>query len=128
MGAKGMSIDHFVPWSYVAHDEFWNLSPTTRSANSSKSNCLPDWELYFPKLCDIQYQAYGVIQEHGNVHTIFQQCRKEHINSDEAWFKLYSTGISRESFYHNLGEMLLPTWQSAHNQGFREWRYHESDT
>ena len=128
MCAKGMSIDHFVPWSYVAHDEFWNLSPTTRSANSSKSNCLPDWKLYFPRLCSLQYQAYSTIWEHGNVQTIFQQCRKEHINSDEAWLKLYSPGLSQDSFYHNLGEILLPTWQSAHNQGFREWRYHESDT
>lgn len=128
MGAKGMSIDHFVPWSYVAHDEFWNLSPTTRSANSSKSNSLPKWEVYFPRFCAVQYQAYGTIWEHGNVRNIFDQCCKEHINSDEAWLKLYSPELSRESFYHNLGEILLPVWQSAHNQGFREWRYHESDT
>ncbi|MBE5919975.1 MAG: hypothetical protein E7272_09045 [Pseudobutyrivibrio ruminis] len=26
---KDISIDHFVPWSYVAHDEMWNLNPTT---------------------------------------------------------------------------------------------------
>ena len=35
---------------YVAHDEFWNLHPTTRSINSSKSNHLPDWKTYFPQL------------------------------------------------------------------------------
>ena len=128
MGAKGMSIDHFVPWSYVAHDEFWNLSPTTRSANSSKGSCLPEWELYFPRLCGIQYQAYQVLWEHGNVRTVFEQCSKEHINSDEAWMKLYSPELSRETFTRSLEEILLPVWQSAHNQGFREWRYHESDT
>ena len=37
-----ISIDHFIPWSYTASDEFWNLDPTTRSINSSKSNCLPE--------------------------------------------------------------------------------------
>ena len=54
---KDISIDHFVPWSYVAHDEFWNLSPTTRSINSSKSNNLPKWDIYFPKLSELQFKA-----------------------------------------------------------------------
>ena len=49
LAPDNISIDHFVPWSYVAHDEFWNLHPTTRAINSSKSNHLPDWEIYFPR-------------------------------------------------------------------------------
>ena len=49
LAPENISIDHFVPWSYVAHDEFWNLHPTTRAINSSKSNRLPEWELYFPR-------------------------------------------------------------------------------
>ena len=44
LAERGISIDHFVPWSYVAHDELWNLIPTTRSVNSSKSNNLPAYE------------------------------------------------------------------------------------
>ena len=128
MGEKGMSIDHFVPWSYVAHDEFWNLSPTTRSANSSKSNSLPEWEYYFPRFCDVHIQAYDAIWEYGGVREVFEKCRKEHINSDEAWMKLYSPELSRESFTRNLGEILQPVWLSAHNLGFKEWRYNESDT
>ena len=47
---KDISIDHFVPWSYVAHDEMWNLNPTTKSINSSKSNNLPDWDTYFERI------------------------------------------------------------------------------
>lgn len=39
---KEISIDHFVPWSYVAHDELWNMHPTTKGINCSKSNHLPD--------------------------------------------------------------------------------------
>ena len=35
------SIDHFLPWSYVAHDQIWNLVPTEAETNSSKSNILP---------------------------------------------------------------------------------------
>ncbi|MDY5576621.1 MAG: HNH endonuclease domain-containing protein [Lachnospiraceae bacterium] len=40
MTENDISIDHFVPWSYVAHDEMWNLNPTTKSINSSKRNNL----------------------------------------------------------------------------------------
>ncbi len=56
-----MSIDHFVPWSYVAHDELWNLHPTTKSINSSKSNCLPDWDIYFPELAKLEYLSYQMM-------------------------------------------------------------------
>ena len=45
-----ISVDHFVPWQYVAHDELWNLHPTTKSINSSKSNNLPVWDRYFSQL------------------------------------------------------------------------------
>lgn len=40
-------VDHFIPWSYVAHDEMWNLIPSNASVNRSKSNHLPEWDLYF---------------------------------------------------------------------------------
>lgn len=55
---KDISIDHFVPWFYVVHDEMWNLNPTTKSINSSKSNNLPDWDAYFEKLAKQEYQSY----------------------------------------------------------------------
>ncbi len=125
MQGKGMSIDHFVPWSYVAHDEFWNLSPTTKSANSSKGSCLPDWNVYFPKLREVQYQAYTAAQQFDGVHALFESCRKEHVNSDEVWMKLYRPALTEESFYQNLEKILLPVWQSARSLGFREWRYHD---
>ena len=54
LSEKDVSIDHFVPWSYVAHDEFWNLHPTTRSINSSKSNFL-----YWPKLNTYPMKCFG---------------------------------------------------------------------
>ena len=36
------SLDHYLPWSFVAHDQLWNLVPTFPEVNSAKSNCLPD--------------------------------------------------------------------------------------
>lgn len=34
------SIDHIIPWSYIYHDDLWNLVYTHKSCNSSKSNRL----------------------------------------------------------------------------------------
>jgi len=35
-------IDHFIPFSFVAHDLAWNLIPTDQSSNSQKSDKLPE--------------------------------------------------------------------------------------
>lgn len=35
------AVDHFLPWTFMCHDELWNLAPLSQSLNSSKSNQLP---------------------------------------------------------------------------------------
>ena len=38
---KSYDLDHFVPRSYIANDELWNLTPMEKRLNSSKNNsCL----------------------------------------------------------------------------------------
>lgn len=34
-------VDHFIPWSFICHDEIWNLIPASPEANSSKGRGLP---------------------------------------------------------------------------------------
>lgn len=118
---ESLSIDHFIPWSYVAHDEFWNLHPTTKSINSSKSNHLPNWEKYFASLCESEYVSYQMMWEYDLVHKEFERCRKEHVNSDDVLMKLYRRGISKEEFGSNLENILLPVYESARNVGFTDW-------
>lgn len=86
--SQNISIDHFVPWSYVAHNEFWNLHPTTKRINSKKGNNLPDWDIYFPALCRTEYFSYNMMWEYEVVHEAFEKCRNVHINSDEVYMKL----------------------------------------
>ena len=121
MDTHDLSLDHFVPWSYVAHDELWNLVPTTRAVNSSKSNGLPNWDLYFPALCDVEYTAYQTIWQSDHIRSLFDKCRAEHVNSHEAVMGLYQAGIAPETFRKRLTGLLKPTWQAARNQGFNEW-------
>jgi hypothetical protein len=125
MNDLDISIDHFVPWSYVAHDELWNLLPTTRAVNSSKSNSLPRWDVYFDKLCKVEYEAYGLLSTDETTKELFRRCEKENLNNEEVRHRLYQPGLTRESFKGQLSEILLPVYESAKNMGFGEWVNHE---
>lgn len=122
---KDISIDHFVPWSYVAHDEFWNLHPTTKCINSSKSNNLPDWDIYFPQLAKLEYISYETLWKYDTVHTQFENCAKEHLNSFEIRRKIYRKGLDFTTFSGELEEVIQPVYQSAKNCGFRNWIYNQ---
>ena len=50
-----ISLDHFMPYSFVAHDQLWNLVPTFKGVNSSKGNSLPK-DIFLGRLVDIHYQ------------------------------------------------------------------------
>lgn len=122
LSVDDISIDHFVPWSYVTHDELWNLSPTTKSINSSKSNNLPDWE-YFSSLAKLEHQSYQMIWKYDRLMDEFQKCAKEHLNTDLA-YKLYFQKEQTESEFRNhLQEIVLPVYESAKNNGFGNWIY-----
>ena len=122
MTPEDLSLDHFVPWSYVAHDELWNLVPTTKAVNSSKNNDLPNWDIYFPKLCQVEYSAYQSIWQNDQIHTLFEKCKKEHVNSNEALMGLYQENIPEADYRTHLDNLLRPTYQAAKNQGFTEWK------
>ena len=121
--AKDLSIDHFIPWSYVAHDELWNLHPTTRSINSSKSNKLPDWEMYFPRLSQLEYFSYEMMWKYDKVHKEFEKCAREHLNNDDVRRRIYRKGIKYHEFAGELENVIHPIYQSARNCGFGNWIY-----
>lgn len=123
---KDISIDHFVPWSYVAHDEMWNLNPTTKSINSSKSNNLPDWEAYFERLARQEYQSYQLMWKYEQIHKEFEKCAKEHINSDDIKYRVYREGLEYNEFTGQLKSIIMPVYQSAQNCGFGNWIYEVS--
>ena len=118
---KDLSIDHFVPWSYVASDELWNLIPTTRSVNSKKSNNLPKWDVYFTLLANTEFDAYLAVSADAKAKQLFEKCAKENINNEDIRYRLYRQEQNKESFTRQLEEILLPIYDSAKNMGFKEW-------
>ncbi|MBE9212635.1 hypothetical protein IQ247_07880 [Plectonema cf. radiosum LEGE 06105] len=59
-----LSLDHYLPWSFVAHDQLWNLIPTIPSVNSSKSNNIPSVDKYFIKFVELQHIGLTISSEH----------------------------------------------------------------
>lgn len=123
LASDNISIDHFVPWSYVAHDEFWNLHPTTRAINSSKSNHLPRWEIYFPRFADLELLSYQMIWKYEAVRSEFRKCAKEHLNNPEIRHRLYREGLEPDAFRQQLREVVYPVYLSAKTCGFSSWEY-----
>ncbi len=113
------SIDHFLPWRFVAHDSLWNLAPTTPAVNSSKSDSLPDL-CYFERFAQLQHQAVQIV-----AHTP----RCERLLEDYVLlFRIGEMSELREMsftvFQEKLREAIFPQVQIAANMGFRTgWKY-----
>ena len=115
---KELSIDHFIPWSYVAHDELWNLTPTSKSINSSKSNNLPDWNIYFDKLIDQKMILHNLIWQNQKVHDSFNKIQDIYLNVDEIKNAYNNPNISKNEFKTCMYENMKPIYAVAERSGF----------
>lgn len=120
MKDEAISVDHFVPWQFVAHDELWNLSPTTKSINSSKGNQLPNFDL-FKELSLLEFRAYELCSKYAKAREKFKICLKYHVNSAEVKNSLYKSGLDYPRFNERLLNIIQPVYNSAKMCGFTEW-------
>lgn len=63
LNKNSISIDHYLPWSFVAHDHLWNLIPTMNNINSSKSNNIPSSQ-YLVKFIQLQHQGLTISHQY----------------------------------------------------------------
>jgi hypothetical protein len=107
---QNLSLDHFLPWSYVAHDQLWNIIPMPKNINSSKGNSLPSFERYFEKFSALQYQAVQFYVKKGTLKLLedYDQILRQSL-----------VDMSEESFRELLKSHILPHFQSARNLGFK---------
>lgn len=127
----GWSIDHFIPWSFVLHDEAWDLVPMFKNVNSSKSDCLPNLERYLHPFCNQQFDAFMAVKQAGLMGKHRRQM--ESYRSIDARIDEYSdSDASRELFTESLRTAVVPLYQIALNQGYAQWEYqvvqHADDT
>ena len=116
-----LSIDHFVPWSYVANDEIWNLTPTSKSINSSKSNKLPN-KKYISKLINQKWNIYKLIRSNKELQKYFLSKIKEKYIFTERIIKLFNfetnTLVSEDIFKSSYEDTIQTTYTQCYNSGF----------
>lgn len=123
-----LSIDHFVPRSYISNDEIWNLTPMRRHLNSSKNNNLPAWNEFFKPFARYQYYLYRLIfpDERSSQSEIlikkFNKCRKNNLNAIWASETLYIPGNSTTQFVNILERNMKPIYEAARLQGYDTWK------
>ncbi|WP_458628272.1 HNH endonuclease domain-containing protein [Winogradskyella sp. PC D3.3] len=112
---KGLSIDHFLPWSFLTHDLIWNLHPINKSVNSAKSNYIPN-QNYFKQFYNLQYGFCNFLLKKNlnkpleDYYKLFN-CSNEELNS-----------LSQEQFIVKMDNFYLPQCEIAKNMGFvTEW-------
>jgi transcriptional regulator with XRE-family HTH domain len=119
-----IEIDHYLPWSFVAHDQIWNLVPVIPSANSSKSNKLPSL---------IYFDDFVLTQHLGLIKTLDRLGEKRWEKIIEPYLvDLRVTPhnlLDKEKLRRAYELVILPQISLAENQGFStNWTYSPAQT
>nr|WP_236897749.1 HNH endonuclease domain-containing protein [Clostridium beijerinckii] len=109
-----LSIDHFIPWSFVLHDQMWNLVPTFKNINSKKSDNLLPYDSYIDKFCEIQYEGFNYVVNENRKNQIDEY--REVLRIQNA--KKFIEEKRKEEFVKRLKQEIGPVYGVAVNQGF----------
>ena len=108
-----ISLDHFIPWSFVLHDKNWNLIPTFKSINSSKSDNLPELKKYFNDFADVQFRAFDLNRR----KNINKKIIEDYLLLDSQM----NENIKENQFKEILKDNISPLYRIARNTGFTVW-------
>ncbi len=110
-----LSIDHFIPWSFVLHDQIWNLLPTFKNINSKKSDDLLLYDKYIVDFCNIQYEAFSHVCKNKIDHIAEEYIDAFRVGNIYEFYK----SSTKERFSEELKKQISPLYQIAVNQGFQ---------
>lgn len=108
------TLDHFIPWRFVAHDLLWNLIPASKEANLRKSDWLPDVDSYLLPFCKLQYVAVQAALRIIKNVKVFEDYLMLFRTSALADLRV----IPLDQFQKTLKETVIPQIQIARNMGF----------
>ncbi len=119
---KRAEIDHFLPWSFVAHDLLWNLIPVSADANSKKNNAIPDLGHYLPKLANAHFAAIRSVLSYQNAATRKLLEDYQILMGVKAGVNLSAT--EQPAFLEVYRHTFIPMAEIAENMGFQaNWVY-----
>ena len=117
-----LSIDHFIPWSYVANDEIWNLTPTSNSVNSSKSNSLPKWNKYFERFVNQKWNIYTIITANDKIKDQFNKIKNKYLNVSEIAEMYNQSKIDKNRFMSCYEKNIKTIYDAAERNGYKTHR------
>ena len=108
-------MEHFIPWSFVSHNQLWNLIPAENIINSSKSNKLPLLKKYLKPF---------VLTHRGAIEIVYKQQPKNKLLEDYLFLgnsipKILD--LSENELTAGFKNTLEPLIQIANNSGFEIW-------
>jgi phage repressor protein C with HTH and peptisase S24 domain len=110
------AIDHFLPWSFVAHDLMWNLAPVDTLTNSRKGNALPDLDTYLPRLVSLHAAAIEMAKTRPRLLEDYTETFKVDLPELVA--------LAEDGLRAKYRDVMVPQAQIAANQGFQTgWRF-----
>ncbi|WP_426348675.1 HNH endonuclease domain-containing protein [Alloiococcus sp. CFN-8] len=115
-----ISIDHFIPWSFVLHDELWNLYPAFKNINSMKGNKLPDVKKYLDSFCQYHYRSFIAAKE---TKDIKKKTIEDYLTVRKDIFNIGSDDRGQDAFITSMKQTIEPLYQIASNQGYGVWWY-----
>jgi hypothetical protein len=117
------ALDHFLPWTFVGHDQLWNLVPVAQSVNSSKGNAIPDPSL-ITRLASAQHSALQVTR-HKMPDKKWQQRTECFVTDLGVCFDENSPEpVSLNVLTDSMQDRIFPLMQVGKNMGFsHHWSY-----
>ena len=106
-----------MPWSFVTHDQIWNLMPSDPSINSSKSDKLPNLDVYLSKLALEHQKAVKIIYEQNPNDKLLE----DYCTIIERPYDLI--GLEKEKVIEVFSKTFSPLYQIASNMNFEVWNY-----
>ena len=113
---NAFDIEHFIPWSFVTHDQMWNLLPSDSSINSSKGNRLPSLDKYLHHFVEIQREAMRI----GYLNNPKDKLLEDYFFIESSIPKILN--LSQKKLELKFRRTMEPLIQIANNSGFDFWQ------
>ena len=108
-------LDHFIPWSFVCHNQLWNLIPADSSINSSKSDKLPNLDVLLEPFSQKQHDFIKFIYRLKPNEKLLE----DYLTINDSISDLVA--MDNNDFLQAYKRTILPLEQIAYNMGFSYW-------
>ncbi len=109
------ALDHFIPRSYISHDQMWNLHPMRPGLNLAKSDSLPQ-SVFIEKLAKVHYDLIKATDI-----DLKNSFKEEYVILFRTNSFAEIKSSTWENFWKVYHDQLSPQLDIARNMGFSEW-------